>query len=77
MRVEIKKHLKKLYHNKLRTMDLHKLNHRHLDVVFDMTVLEMNDKASTLKYETKTAELKLLTRMIEAKNACNTNLFPA
>ena len=51
MKVETRDHLRKMYHEKLRPMEMYSLTLSRLDVIFDMTVLELQIRTETKIYE--------------------------
>ena len=67
MKVETRDHLRKMYHEKLRPMEMYSLTLSRLDVVFDMTVLELQKRTETKIYELKLAELDLHDHLIKEK----------
>ena len=56
-----------MYHEKLRPMEMYSLTLSRLDVVFDMTVLELQKRTETKIYELKLAELDLHDHLIKEK----------
>ena len=56
-----------MYHEKLRPMEMYSLTLSRLDVIFDMTVLELCKRTETETYELKLAELDLHDHLIKEK----------